>query len=96
MNSGTERGEIEGAQIGIGLTDEAGKVVVLEIGWEKKASELRRVPNDEAGVGGAPQNGVIGIGRFAAHNGGTEDRRSGYSVGRFQVYIIECAIELLI
>lgn len=40
--------------IGIELADEAGEVVVLEKGREKKASELRRVPNDEAVVGGAP------------------------------------------
>jgi len=42
--------EIEETHVGIELADEAGKVVVLEIGREKKASELRRIPHDEAGV----------------------------------------------
>lgn len=48
--------------VGIELADEAGKVVVLEIGREKEASELGRVPHDEAVVGGAPRNDVVGGG----------------------------------
>lgn len=48
--------------VGVELSDEAGEIVVLEISGEKKASELRGVPNDEAGVGGAPRNDVVGGG----------------------------------
>ena len=45
--------------IGIELTDEAGEIVVFEIGWEKNAREFRRVPNDEAFVIRAPRNDLI-------------------------------------
>lgn len=40
--------------IGIELADEAGEVVMLEIGRKKETGELRGVPDDEAIVGGAP------------------------------------------
>jgi len=45
--------------IGIELTDEAGEIVVLEIGWEKNTREFRRVPNDEAFVIRTPGNDLI-------------------------------------
>lgn len=48
--------------VGIELADEAGEVVVFEIRREKEASELGWVPDDEAVVGGAPRNDVVGGG----------------------------------
>lgn len=60
--------------VGIELADEAGKVVVLEIGREKEASELGRVPHDEAVVGGAPRNDVVG-GGIVHHLVGLEKER---------------------
>lgn len=61
MNPKRNKG-IEETYVGIELTDEAGEVVVLEIGREKEASELGRVPHDEAVVGRAPRNDVVGGG----------------------------------
>lgn len=54
MNRKRKKGLIEETDVGIKLADEAGEVVVLEIGREKKATELGRVPNDKAVIGSAP------------------------------------------
>jgi len=63
IGSKTEaKAEIGETHVCIELADEAGEVVVLEIGRQKKASELRRIPDDEAGVGWAPGNDVVGGG----------------------------------
>jgi hypothetical protein len=45
--------------IGIELTNEAGEIVMLEIGWKKNASEFRGIPNDETVIGRAPRNDLI-------------------------------------
>lgn len=52
--------------IGIKLADEAGEVVVLEIGGEEGASELGRVPDHEAVLGVAPRHDVV-RGRVVHH-----------------------------
>lgn len=41
------------------MADEAGEVVVLEIGGKKKTGEVVGVPNDEAVVGGTPRNNLV-------------------------------------
>lgn len=45
--------------IGVELPDEAGEVVVLEIGGKQDASELGGVPHDEARLGGAPGHNLV-------------------------------------
>lgn len=44
------------------MSDEAGEVVVLEVGGKKEASELGRVPDDEAVVVGTPGDDLVGGG----------------------------------
>jgi len=39
--------------------DEAGEIVVFEIGWKENVSEFRRVPNHEAVVGRAPRDDIV-------------------------------------
>ena len=41
------------------MSNEAREVVVLEIGRKKKSSKLRRVPNDETVLAGAPRNDAV-------------------------------------
>lgn len=41
------------------MADEAGEVVVLEIGREEETGELRRIPNDKAILVGAPRHDLI-------------------------------------
>lgn len=45
--------------VGVELPDEAGEVVVLEIGGEQEAGELGRVPDDEARLAGAPRHDLV-------------------------------------
>lgn len=45
--------------IGVELTDEAGEVVVLEVGGKEDASELGRVPDDEAVIGWGPRDDLV-------------------------------------
>lgn len=48
--------------VGIELSDEAGEVVMLEVSGEEAGSEVGGIPDDEAGLGGAPGDDLIGRG----------------------------------
>lgn len=47
------------AYIGIELSDEAREVVVLKIRRQENAGKLRRVPHNEAVLGGAPRHDFV-------------------------------------
>lgn len=52
--------------IGVELPDEAGEIIVLEVGGKEAGGELGGIPDDEAGLCAAPGDDFVG-GRIVNH-----------------------------